>query len=336
MKIKDYFTPKSLVYSGKYQNKETQIRHIHYKDDDVFETDKMDIKDGYKSYIQVIGLNDVEKIKTLKSLFNIDDLIFEDVFNVTQRIKIDVREHYIFSVIHGIFTVNKKNIKEYMSILCINDVVISFHEQEPWFLDTTIKAFETYPEIRRKSSDFLFYHILDLITDNHIDVFDELNETISQFEDITLNEQILPQEEFYRVRKAFVRLKNNAYYTLQALEGLMKKSHPLIQKENIEYFHDLLDHLNRLDGQINIARENLRNLVDVNINNQSNRMNKIMTTLTLFSATFIPLSFFTGFFGMNFIHFEILEYQDAIWWFIGFCVMVIVFMVWFFRRKKWL
>ena len=120
------------------------------------------------------------------------------------------------------------------------------------------------------------------------------------------------------------------------MNTLLKNNHELINKENLEYFLDLIDHLTRLDGHINLARENLRNLVDVNINNQSNRMNKIMTTLTLFSAIFIPLSFLTGFFGMNFVHFEILEYRHAVIIFVGICILLIGFMIWLFKRKDWL
>jgi len=336
MKIKNYFTPKSPVYSGKHQNKETVIRHFLYNDKKVFETSNFEQKQGYKSYIQVVGLTNIKLIGELKDTFGIDSMIFEDIFNVTQREKIDIRDDYLFSVIHGLFLKNNEYKREYMSMICSDNIVISFHEEEPWFLDTTIKALEAYSDLREKTSDFLFYQILDLITDNHIDVYDKLSEIMNRFEDVTLNEQILPQEEFYLVRKSFIRLKNNVYYLLEQLEKLMFKQHKFIKKDNHEFFHDLIDHLNRLDNQISSSRENLRNLVDVNINNQSNKMNKIMTTLTLFSAIFIPLSFLTGFFGMNFVHFEVLSYENAVWIFVLFCLFVIGFMVWFFRRKKWL
>jgi magnesium transporter len=325
-----------MVYSGKHQDKTTRIKHFHYNDEEVIVTDDLKVMPNHKSYIQVIGLTDIDYISTIKKAFLIDDFIFEDVFNVTQREKIEMREHYIFSVVHSIFKKASTYQKEYMSIICLEDIVISFHEYDPWYLEATIKTLETYDDLRQKSSDFLFYHILDLITDNHMDVFDELNQNISTFEDITLNEQVLPQDEFYRTRKTFIRLKNNVYYLLESLESMMTHKHTFIKEDNLEYYRDLIDHLNRLDTQINLSRENLRNLVDVNINNQSNKMNKIMTTLTLFSAIFIPLSFLTGFFGMNFIHFGILEYRYAVWIFLGICLLVMSFMIWFFKKRDWL
>lgn len=336
MKIGNYFTPKSMEYSGKHLDKNTVIRHFHYNEKEVIETNDYEQKEGYKSYIQVIGLSETDKINEIQALFDIDELIIEDILNVTQGVKIDLKESYIFAVIHALLYHEDKYQKEYMSMLCLENVVISFHETEPWFLEATIHTIQTYEALRRKSSDFLFYQILDLITDYHIEVYNQLSHVIIEFEDETLNEEILPQEEFYRVRKYFVRLKNNIYYLLDAVSSMLKQQHPIINHKNKEFYDDLLDHLSRLDGQINLSRENLRNLVDVNINNQSNRMNQIMTTLTLFSAIFIPLSFITGFFGMNFVHFEVLTYQYAIWILIGFCVLLIGFMIWFFKHKKWL
>ncbi|PKN14295.1 MAG: magnesium and cobalt transport protein CorA, partial [Deltaproteobacteria bacterium HGW-Deltaproteobacteria-24] len=53
-----------------------------------------------------------------------------------------------------------------------------------------------------------------------------------------------------------------------------------------------------------------------------NLQEKIMATLTLFSAIFIPLSFLTGFFGMNFVHFGVLEYTHAVLLFTAMCVII--------------
>jgi len=336
MKIKRYIMPKTLVYSGKHKQEETKIRHFLYNEKDVFETNDMKRKEGYKSYIQVIGLADENVIQSIKSIYSVDDLIIEDILNVSQGVKIDCLDKYLFCVVHSLFKLNKTFQKEYMSMICFENTVISFHEQNPWYLEGSIDYIQHYPDIRTKSSDYLFYHILDFITDNHIDIFNELNMVINEFEDVSLNEQILPQESFYRVRKTFIQLKNNVYYLLIALQDLMKKNHQIIKEDSVEYFHDLMDHLYRLDGQINLSRDNLKNLVDVNMNNQNNRMNQIMTTLTLFSAIFIPLSFFTGFFGMNFVHFEILTYPYAVGMFVGFCMLLIGFMIWLFKHKKWL
>ena len=59
MRIKDYFTPKSLVYTGEHDNVETTIKHYFYENELKITSDFN--KNDEKSYIQVIGLNDVAK-----------------------------------------------------------------------------------------------------------------------------------------------------------------------------------------------------------------------------------------------------------------------------------
>lgn len=336
MKIKDYFTPKSFVYSGKHQDVKTVIRHFYYNEKEIIESDQFEIKKGFKSYIQVIGLSNIKKIEEIKSIINIDSILLEDIFNVSQREKIEVREDYLFSVLHGLVKKEENIHPVYMSVLCKEDVLVSFHETEPWFLDATIDTLYKYQDLRERSTDFLYHHIMDLMTDHHMAVFEDLNHRLFDFEEITLDQKILPQEDFYQARKLFIQLKTNIFDLLEDLERIIKTKHPFIKPEHTEYYGDLIDHLKRIDRQVNLARENLRNLVDVNINNQSNRMNQIMTTLTLFSAIFIPLSFLTGFFGMNFIYFEILEYRYAITIFTLICLLVIILMIVFFKKKKWL
>ena len=63
----------------------------------------------------------------------------------------------------------------------------------------------------------------------------------------------------------------------------------------------------------------MRHLLDLQMNNQSNRMNKIMGALTVFSAMFIPATFITGFFGMNFVNFDFLKHDYGVFIVLGAC-----------------
>ena len=81
--------------------------------------------------------------------------------------------------------------------------------------------------------------------------------------------------------------------------------------------------------------ELINNLLDVYMNNVSNKLNSIMTILTIFSAIFIPLSFIAGVFGMNFINFPILHNDNGMAIFIGICIIIPTSMLLFFKYKKW-
>jgi len=260
----------------------------------------------------------------------------EDIFNVNQRNKLELKEDYLFGTFSYSYQTNTKIHKDYMSILMLPNVILSFHETDPIFLDDLRYLFKEHKELRELPTDYLFFQIMDIITDRQLEVFDTLDAAINDFEAQILETKNIEQESFYLIRKEMLQLKNNVSPIFEQLEKVLYKKNVLFANVTTTYFEDLKDHLQRLDSRLNQSREMIHQLLDLHINNQGNKMNKIMATLTLFSAIFIPLSFLTGFFGMNFIHFGLLQYNNALVVFGSVCVIIAIGMILFFKRKKWL
>lgn len=336
MNISSYLKPKTNVYTGIHDQVNTQI--IHYQ----YDEKSLDIIEGFhptqqaNHYIQVIGLSDIEIIQQIKDIYQIDPLTVEDIFNVNQRNKIEVKDDYLFGVFNISYLSKQKEIKEdYLSLLLLKDTVITFHETEPEYLEPIKTLLRDYKELKERKSDFLFFQIMDIITDEHLDVYDQLEESMINFEEEILETKQIEQDQFYLVRKQMLKLKSNVAPILEQLEKTLARKIPLFNIENQVYFDDLKDHLQRLDARINQAREAMHHLLDLHMNNQSTKMNKIMTTLTIFSAIFIPLSFLSGFFGMNFIHFGLLSYKHAVLAFTLLCLLIVSVMIIFFKKQKW-
>ncbi len=335
MKISTYFKPKTMVYTGSFSHINTQINHWQYNEEKVELVEGLEFDKEMKHYVQIVGLADVEKIQEIRKHLPIDPLVMEDIFNVNQRNKYELKEEYLFGTFALSYLEDKVIKNDYMSILMFSNTIVSFHETQPNFLEDIQMLFAEHKELRELPVDYLFFQIMDIITDKHLEVYDTLNLAVVEFEAQLLETKSIEQEEFYKIRKQMLELKNNVSPIYEQLEKVLAKKSPLFNFSTSTYFEDLKDHLQRLDNRLNQSREITRNLLDLHMNNQSTKMNKIMATLTLFSATFIPLSFLTGFFGMNFVHFGVLQYEQAIYLFSGICAIIAVGMVIFFKRKKW-
>ncbi len=330
-----YIKPKTHIYTGIHDHIPTKITQITFDQKTISVLEGFRSETGGKHYIKVVGLSDVNRILALKEVFPVDALTLEDVFNVNQRNKIELHEHYVFAAFNLSYPDSEGIKDDYMSLIMTKDTVISFHETDPAYLRPLVTLLENDEDVRAKPVDYLFYAILDIITDNHLDIYEALEENINNVETEILETKEIAQEDFYLVRKQLLKLKSHVAPILEQLSVMLEKGSGLFHLDHQEYYHDLKDHLERLDMQISQSRESMRQILDLHMNNQSTRMNQIMTTLTVFSAVFIPLSFLTGFFGMNFVHFGVLSYEHAVILFLLGAFVIVAMMLVFFKTKKW-
>jgi magnesium transporter len=77
-------------------------------------------------------------------------------------------------------------------------------------------------------------------------------------------------------------------------------------------------------------------MVDIYLSSISNKMNEVIKVLTIIATIFIPLTFIAGIYGMNFEYMPELEWRwgyPLVWLVIG---AVIISMLLYFKRRKWL
>ena len=65
-------------------------------------------------------------------------------------------------------------------------------------------------------------------------------------------------------------------------------------------------------------------------------MNKRLNLLTIWSTIFLPLSFYTGLWGMNFDDVPFLNEQHGFWIFTSLTILTIGGMWIYFKKNKWL
>jgi len=65
-------------------------------------------------------------------------------------------------------------------------------------------------------------------------------------------------------------------------------------------------------------------------------MNQVMQILTIISVIFVPLTFLAGIYGMNFEILPELKWKYGYLYFWLFSISILVLLLWYFRRKKWL
>lgn len=137
------------------------------------------------------------------------------------------------------------------------------------------------------------------------------------------------KKEIIRIRRAVMPLR-------EVINRLEKSETELIEPSTDKYLRDLYDNIIQINESIEIYREMIWSLMDMHMTLSNNKMNEIMKVLTIMASIFIPLTFIAGIYGMNFDNMPELHYPNAYFYLLGFMLLVIIVMLWFFKRKKWL
>jgi magnesium transporter len=325
--------PPGTVFNTSDKKMATKIKKIYYNGDQI--SIDQPIPDS-QLWVKVSGLGDSQRIVEELRTSNIDYLVIEDIFNLTQRAKIEEIDNGFLAVLKITNHKEKKFTHEYLSIILKDNIVYTFDEDDTGILNIIEdRLMANQGNIKTYPAKFLFYTIIDTLIDINILFENEIGRLIIDWEEKILVDKKKEINDLHQIRKEVLLMKTHTLSFIKSLETIKDiYKHPAIS-ELKKYYTDLFDHLYRLSDRLNIDIENIRTLNDIHQNNINERTNSIMKILTIFSATFIPLSFLAGVFGMNFVYMEIFSNPNGVWIFIGMCLTIFLLMLGFFKYKKW-
>ncbi|WP_196884861.1 magnesium/cobalt transporter CorA [Aureivirga sp. CE67] len=339
--------PGALVYVGKKRSFPTKVDYIGYDNKQIeFEKDipverlKEIYANNNVNWIDVRGLHNVEIIQEIGEFFKIDNLHLEDILNTEHRPKIEETEHYILLCIKTISirkSTNKPKIRQ-LSVVLFENCVITFQEEEECHLHMVKeRAVIKKGNILNYGNDFLMYSIIDLIIDEYFGVIDKFHDSLEELESKIFN--MCEEESLILIqdnKKYIIHLRRAIFPIREEIFVLMKHASDLITSKTLNYFHDIYEHIYFHMESLENIREINAGLKDLYLSKINLRMNQIMQTLTIFASIFIPLTFISGFYGMNFENMPELTWKYGYFATIAVMIITCVLLLIYFRRRKWL
>ncbi len=115
----------------------------------------------------------------------------------------------------------------------------------------------------------------------------------------------------------------------------------LVPEESEAYYDDVQDHLIRVVDMIDTMRDYLMDSLDIYTTQQTRRnaeqtqrVNQSVARLTAVSTIFLPLTFITGIYGMNFEHMPEPSTRYGYFVVLGVLFTLGLSMLFYLRRKK--
>jgi magnesium transporter len=305
------------------------------------------LREGKQGFWLDIENPDDADYDLLEHTFHFHTLALEDIRHQNQRPKLEEYSGYAFVVL---FTAepqgNRVEIREHHLFLS-SQYLVSVHIEPSQPLNRLRDRISANPDLTHRKLPYLFYLVVDQLVDSLFPVIDHIDDNTDDVE-----EQILKRPDTASLaeltglkrtvvdlrkvlgaqRDVFQRLTTSSLG--DSAEGGLTADFP---REMSIYYRDVYDHLVRQYETVDSLRDVLSSAMDVYLSTVSNRLNLRITRLTVFATLFLPLTFLTGFFGMNFG--ALVGHITASWQFwlaVGFMLAISAGQLIYYRQRGWL
>jgi len=323
----------NMVWVIKYNKSQFQEKKMHTLEECLPSKDKSNIWITIHSYKR-------ESMEKIGKYFNLHPLVVRDIVNKKQRPKIEDFGDYIFMVLKVPHYDSKKAIiqMEQISIVLGKNCLVLFQEsEEDIFSDIRERLKNAKSRIRGLGVDYLAYVLIDTIIDNYFLVMEKIEKRVEEIEEgLIINPTSKTLRAIHYIKRELIFLHRSVWPLREVIGGLEKGGSPLIERNTEVYFRDAYEHTIQVIETIETFREMTTAMLDIYLSGVSNKLNEIMKLLTIIGTIFIPLTFITGIYGMNF------RYMPEIYWRWGYPAILLVMLITgismliYFKRKKWL
>lgn len=184
-------------------------------------------------------------------------------------------------------------------------------------------------------------YITALILDEIVDSMNAYNALVEdRIEE--LERLVMKGESTYTIRRLLDHKNRNQFTRRKLMQHreivsrLSRGEFKMVGMDEAVYYRNVHDHLVHAVDHVDTIRESILSLIDLYFSMSSTRLNQVMRYLTVISTVFLPITFITSWYGMNFQHMPELDWVFGYPMVITIIVVISIAMFLVFRKRGWL
>lgn len=186
-------------------------------------------------------------------------------------------------------------------------------------------------------TDYLVYALVDSIVDSYFNVLEVEESKMEAIDDELLsNPSKNTVERLHAIKKEMLYLKKTIWPVREMIGSIERNGSNLIESDIKIYIRDVYDHSMRIIETLEALRDMVSGMMELYLSNASMKLNEVMKVLTIISTIFIPITFITSVYGMNFEGIEEIHFKHGyagVW---TVMITISLSLLYYFRKKKWL
>jgi magnesium transporter len=254
-------------------------------------------------WLDVDGFEDLAAIRSVGDVFEIGELALEDATTPDERPKVEVFGHQVLIAVRMARFEGDTIVTDPMAIFLGDRYVITFHDRTvpDGFASVRQRIRHGRTRLGQLGADHLCALLLDAVIDGYFPVLERFGDRLEEIEDEALeNPTRSLLGRIHDVRNDLMTLRRSLWPTRDVLHALGRESTAFVGDHARQHFRDSYDHTMELLDLTEGYREIGSDLRDIYLASINNRMNDVMKVLTVIATIFMPLTFITGYYGMNF------------------------------------
>ncbi len=283
---------------------------------------------------------DKAQFQELADELGLHELAVEDALGEHQRPKVDYYESHSFLSCHAVSVdpLSGGLLQTELDAFINNHWLITVRKDARFPIEPVMQRWDRSPDLVAEGVGFLLYGLLDIVIDGYFgasEVFDEFYDTISEglFADTPLDPA--KQKHWFQMRRSLVQFHRLVVPMREAVSGLMRREHSVVNERMYPYFQDIYDHILRVAESTDALRDLVATIVETNLSLRDFRQNQIMKLVTSWAAIIAVPTLITGFYGMNVPY----PGYGETWGALTSALLIVALsavLYWQFRRREWL
>ncbi len=225
----------------------------------------------------------------------------------------------------------------YIHIIMHHNLIISFSKKENTPLDKIFQNIPVGSPPEGKENIFFLILILEklieVLVNNHLEARSKINNYIKSMDLIPLEED---NDTVMYYKSLLGIIMNQCEENLFCFTLLKTVIHrPYIPYSTRNIVNDILDTLNHVQKSLISLDQRLEDQllrIDSHLREQTDKRLRI---LTIFSSIFLPITFISGLYGMNFHYMPDLQWKWAYFACLGVMAFIVIGMLIFFAKRGW-
>ena len=274
----------------------------------------------------------------LTDVFAFHPLAVEDAAHFGQRPKLDPFDDFVLLVAYGA-NEDKDGLVEVHCFYGERFLVTVHRDSCPPFDDLRDRAIRQVAPPGKGA--MMLYLVVDALADSFFPGLAKLDDRIDELENGVLQKPDDAQlQQIFALKRRLVTWRKVITPERDTFARLVTGvvAIPGMTPEMERYYRDVYDHLIRISDLVDSYRDLLTGAMDVYLSTISNRLNEVMRRLTIVATIFMPLTWITGFFGMNFgrLVLNITGWPAFLVFGLATQVVAVAVMLVLFRRRGWM